>query len=165
MHIQPQHTEALQKLADLIEDFKVAMLTFINEEGQLVSQPMGPLEMDSEGAIWFFTDRHSEKASHLHPMNLAFSGESEAVYVSLSGSAELHFESERKQALWSAFARPWFPQGPDSPDLCLLKFMPHTAEYWDAPHSQVVRLFAMAASIAASRPIGLGEHGRIQHLG
>ncbi|MGP1716069.1 MAG: pyridoxamine 5'-phosphate oxidase family protein [Methylophilus sp.] len=164
MKIHTQITEERQKLAELIENFDIAMLTFIDSQGALISQPMGPIELDGEGNIWFFTDIHSEKTQHLDALNLAFSGESDATYVSLSGSGELVTDPARKQALWSPFVKPWFPEGPDSPNLALLKFVPHTAEYWDSPHSKVVRLFAIAASIVAARPIGLGDHERLTHL-
>jgi general stress protein 26 len=164
MKIQPQQTEERSKLGELIEDYDIAMLTFIDHNGDLISQPMGAIEMDENGAIWFFTEIHSEKTNHLEKLNLAFSGESDAVYVSLSGYGEIELSEERKRELWTPFVQPWFPEGPTSPTLALLKFMPETAEYWDAPHSKVIRLFAMAASIAASRPIGLGEHERLNHL-
>jgi general stress protein 26 len=164
MKIHSQTTEERRKLAELIEDFDIAMLTFIGDHGALISQPMGPIELDAEGNLWFFTDKDSEKAQHLDELNLAFSGESDGTYISLSGYGELVSEQARKEELWSPFVKPWFPEGPDSPNLALLKFVPHTAEYWDAPHSKVIRLFAMAASIAASRPIGLGDHGRLNHL-
>lgn len=164
MKIQTQSTEELRKLGELIEDLDIAMLTFIEDSGALISQPMGPIEMDEDGNIWFFTDSTSEKAQHLEQLNLAFSGEPDGIYVSLSGRGELVNDKSRKEELWSPFVKPWFPEGPDSPTLALLKFVPHTAEYWDAPHSKVVRLFAMAASIVAARPIGLGDHERLNHL-
>lgn len=164
MKIHTQSTEELRKLGELIEDLDIAMLTFIEDSGALISQPMGPIEMDEDGNIWFFTDSTSEKAQHLEQLNLAFSGEPDGIYVSLSGSGELVTDKSRKEELWSPFVKPWFPEGPDSPTLALLKFVPHTAEYWDAPHSKVVRLFAMAASIVAARPIGLGDHERLNHL-
>jgi general stress protein 26 len=164
MKIHTQSTEELRKLGELIEDLNIAMLTFIDDNGALISQPMGPIEMDEDGNIWFFTDSTSEKAQHLEQLNLAFSGEPDGIYVSLSGNGELVTDQSRKEELWSPFVKPWFPEGPDSPNLALLKFVPHTAEYWDAPHSKVVRLFAMAASIVAARPIGLGDHERLTHL-
>jgi general stress protein 26 len=164
MKIQPQHTEERQKLGELIENYNISMLTFIDDNGVLISQPMGAIEMDINGAIWFFTDVASEKIKHLDALNLAFSGESDGVYVSLSGYGELELSESRKKELWTSFVQPWFPDGPTSPQLGLLKFVPYTAEYWDAPHSKVVRLFSMAASILASRPIGLGDHARLTHL-
>lgn len=164
MKIHHQSIPDRQKLGELIADFDIAMLTFINTQGLLVSQPMAPIEMDSNGVIWFFSECDSEKMGHLQTLNLSFSGEPDSSYISLSGHGEIEKSPTLKHALWSPFVKPWFPEGADSPSLCLLKFVPHLAEYWDAPHSKVVRLFAMITSIAASKPIGLGEHAHLNHL-
>ncbi|HEY0906452.1 MAG TPA: pyridoxamine 5'-phosphate oxidase family protein [Methylophilus sp.] len=164
MRIQSQTAEPRRRLAELIQDFDIAMLTFMDGDGHLVSQPMGPIELDSDGVIWFFTDISSEKTAHLASINLAFSDASKGMYVSLSGHGETEVNPVRQQTMWSPYVKPWFPEGPDSPSLCLLKFVPHLAEYWDMPHSKVIRLFAMVASIATTKPIGLGEHGHLDRL-
>ena len=164
MNIQPQNSKEYDRLGNLIEDFSIAMLTFRDSSGDLISQPMGPIEMDADGVIWFFTDTTSEKVKHLDELNLTFCGEHEGRYVSISGNGQLDLNENNKKELWSPFVKPWFPDGPESPTLGLLKFIPHTAEYWDTPHSKVVRLFAVASSIVAGRPIGLGNHQRINNL-
>lgn len=164
MDIQTQSTPERSKLAELIKGVSTTMLTFINSQGALISQPMGPIAMDGEGVIWFFTDIDSEKVQHLDALNLTYSAEGDGTYVSISGKGELDTDLARKQELWTPFVKPWFPEGPESPNLVLLKFIPHTAEYWDSPHSKVVRLFAMGASIAAAKPIGLGDHARLNDL-
>ena len=52
----------------------------------------------------------------------------------------------------------------DSPHLGLLKVIPETAEYWDAPNSKMVRMLAMDASIVARKPIGIGENAKLTAL-
>jgi hypothetical protein len=79
--------------------------------------------------------------------------------VSLSGRGEIDTDRGRIERLWTAFAKPWFPDGPDSPNLGLLKFVPETADYWDAPDSRMVRAFGVVASMVAGKPIAMGEHG------
>ena len=164
MKTEIQSNPDLAKLCKLIENMAAGMLTSLDEEGALVGRPMAPLEMDRHGALWFFTDLHSGKVERLRALNLAFTDPSRGTYVSLSGRGEIHTERARIDRLWTTFARPWFPAGPDSPNLALLKFAPETAEYWDAPHSKMVRLFAMAASVAAGKPLGLGEHETLTAL-
>lgn len=164
MKITNQNAPELEKLSELIKNMSVGMLTTMNSHGALVSRPMSALEMDSDGALWFFTDKNSEKAESLNTMNLSFTHEGNGTYVSLSGHGRIHLDAERIKRLWTSFAKPWFPDGPDSPNLALLKFSPYTAEYWDAPHSKMVRMFAMAASITAGRPIGTGDHDKLTEL-
>ena len=164
MKIEPQSSEELTRLSKLIEGMRVAMMTTVDDTDALVSRPMSPLEMDSQGAMWFFTDLRSEKIEHLRAVNLSFTDADKSIYVSISGRGEVHAEQARINELWTAFARPWFPDGKDSANIALLKFLPSSAEYWDAPHSKMVRMFAMAASIVASTPIGMGDHDTLTGL-
>ena len=165
MKIKPQKTAELTKLGALIEDMSTAMLTtFETDEQALMSRPMSPQEMCEQGAIWFLTDPNSNKVKHLQVMNLGFSNEAESTYVSISGHGEIVIDRARIESLWTPFAKPWFPNGVDSSNLALLKFVPHSAEFWDAPNSKMVRMLAMAASIVAAKPIGMGEHGNLNAL-
>ena len=102
---------------------------------------------------------NTSKMQHLQLMNVAFSNEPESTYVSISGHGEVVTDRARIESLWTPFARPWFPDGVDSTNLALLKFIPHVAEYWDAPDSKMVRMFTTVLSIAAAKPIGMSEHG------
>jgi general stress protein 26 len=164
MKSSPQKNESLTKLCKLIDPIHIAMLTVSDAEGDLTSMPMAPLEMDEEGAIWFFTDLHSDKVRHLNVVNLGFSDSDNSTYVSISGRGEIHSDRALILKLWSPAMKPWFPNGPESPNLTLLKIIPTSAEYWDAPDSKMVRMFAMAASIAANKPIGLGKHDTLTDL-
>lgn len=164
MKIQTQNTPDQTQLGKLIQDMSVAMLTTFDDEGLLVSKPMAPLEMDSDGAVWFFTELDSTKTLNINTANLAFSNTSNGIYVSLSGRGEIHKNSEDIHRLWTVFARPWFPDGPDSPNLVLLKFIPAVAEYWDSPHSKTVRLFSLAASIITGKPVNMGDHDILKNL-
>ena len=152
------------QLCQLIEHMHLAMLTTTNEQGELVSRPMAPLEMASDGSIWFFTDLATAKVKQLQKLNLAFTDADRGTYVSISGHGEIHHDHARMKRLWTPAAKPWFPDGPDSPNLCLIKVVPEMAEYWDAPHSKMVRMFAMAASVITGKPIGVGEHDVLNRL-
>ena len=146
-------------VAQLIEGISIAMLTTVEADGMLASRPMAALEMDASGALWFFTDVHSSKVEHLRAANLSFTDPDRGTYVSLSGRGEMDTDRNHIEQLWTPFAKPWFPDGPDSPNLALLKFIPDTADCWDAPNSKMVRTFGVIASIVAGKPLGMGEHG------
>jgi len=165
MHIEPQSTADLARLGALIEAMPVAMLTSTGDDGALVSCPMEALEMDSDGALWFFTDLRSDLAERLRAVNLSFVDDSRATYVSLSGRGEIAKDPARVERLWSMFDRAAFPDGPASRHLALLKVVPDKAEYWDAPSSPTVRLLALAASAVAGAPIGQAEHEVLTGLG
>ncbi len=164
MNIKSQGNAEMTSLSELIEDFTIAMLTNADASGALVSHPMTPLEMDAQGAIWFFTDSRYTVGEHLGEVNLSFANADTATFVSLAGHAELIRDQARSAELWTSFAKPWFPAGPSDTNLRLLKFVPETAQYWDAPNNKAVRAFAMSASIAAAKPMGLGKTGTMTSL-
>ncbi len=164
MKTETQASAELDQLAALIGPISVVMLTAAEDSGALASRPMSPLEMDATGALWFFTDLRSAKVEHLRAVNLAFVDAGRSTYVSLSGRGEIHADRAHIERLWTPFAQPWFPDGPSSTNLALLKIVSETAEYWDARSSKMVRLFAMAGSVVAGKPAGFGEHNAYTRL-
>ena len=159
MKIATQASAELTHVAKLIEDIPIAMLTTLEEDGALGSRPMTALEMDAQGALWFFTDVQSSKVDHLRAVNLSFTDRDQGAYVSLSGHGEIDTDRARIHSLWTVFAKPWFPDGPDSSNLALLKFIPDRADYWDGPSSKMVRALGMIASVIVGKPVALSEHG------
>jgi general stress protein 26 len=146
-------------VATLIGDIAVAMLTNVEADGALACRPMVPLEMDERGALWFFTDLRSAKVEHLRVVSLSFSDIAGGTYLSLSGRGEIDTDRGRIQRLWTPRAQPWFPDGPDSSALALLKFMPDAADCWDAPKGRMLRAFGAMASMITGQPESTGEHG------
>jgi general stress protein 26 len=157
--IATQTSAELAHVAKLIEDIPIAMLTTLDADGALASRPMTALEMDAQGALWFFIDVQSSKVDHLRAVNLSFTDRAHGAYVSLSGHGEIDSDRDRIKSLWTVFAKPWFPGGPDSDNLALLKFVPDSADYWDGPSSKMVRAFGMIASVIAGKPVAMGQHG------
>lgn len=161
MHAHPQTRADLAHVAHLIGDIAVAMLTNVEADGDLASRPMMPLEMDADGALWFFTDLRSAKVEHLRVVNVGFSDIAGGTYLSLSGRGEIDTDPARIQRLWTPLAQAWFPEGGESGVLGLLKFVPDSADYWDAPKSRMVRAFGAVAAALTGQPApdDHGAHG------
>ena len=164
MKVAAQNSPELRSLAERIEDARTTMMTMQDAQGQLSSQPMTVLEMDANGCLWMLVSQNGHTArmapagTGMDTVNLSFSDESRSTFISVTAYATLSHDPQRKQALWSVMARPWFPQGVDDPDLAVLKLEPIKAEIWDGPDSSVLRMLAMAASVVVGQPVGLGEH-------
>jgi general stress protein 26 len=164
MKTEEQTSAERSQLCQLIKHLQFAMLTTTDDDNQLVSRPMAPLEMPNDGSIWFFSDLKSAKVKQLRALNLAFTDADRGTYVSISGHGQIVKDRAAIKRLWTPAAKPWFPDGPDSPNLCLIKIVPEMAEYWDGPDSKMVRMFAMAASIVTGKPVGMGEHDVLTKL-
>lgn len=163
MKIDEQHNAALTKVAEMVGDAKFAMLTTREKDGTLRSRPMATMQLDGEGNLWFFTSQSSPKIAEAQhqQVNLCYVRTDKQDYLSISGTAELIYDKEKMQALWSPWIKPWFPNGLEDPDLALLKVSILAAEYWDAPDSAVVRTYGLIKALATGNTDGLGEHGKI----
>ena len=89
MKVHTQESEDLQKIADLVADIGVGMMTMQdNATGELHSRPMMPLEIDDELAVLFFTRESSLYGYALDRVNLAFADPDHASYVSIVGRSK-----------------------------------------------------------------------------
>jgi general stress protein 26 len=152
--------DTLEALGKRIESIRSAMLVTTDEHGNPWSRPMITREMDENGCLWFFTKRDSEKISHIardNRVNVAYSKPDDALYLSVTGQAEVVDEMDKKKELWNPFVKAWFPDGLDDPELVLLKITPERAEYWQGPSTQIGRIISIAAKLASGGKISTGK--------
>ncbi len=166
MNTQTQPNAGLEKIKTMVEPIRIAMLTTTDEHGHLTSRPMACLQVDEEGAFWFFTKKTSPKVAqvnHQSPqVNLSFSNPADSDYVSISGTAEELDDRIKIDELWSDMAKAWFPKGKDDPELTLLKVSTEMAEYWDSNDSKLVRLFQIArAAVSGDTYQDGGNHAKV----
>jgi general stress protein 26 len=155
-----------KKLREMIKDIRVAMLTTVDNDGELRSRPMWATEMDEDDQdLWFFTHASSHKADEISRdghVNLGFSNPDDQNYVSVSGHAQIVRDRDKAKALWREPFRTWFPEGTDDPDMALLRVTPSKAEYWDSPSSAMVHLFGYIKSVTTGRPPTPGENEKVR---
>jgi general stress protein 26 len=155
------------KLWDMIKDIQFGMLTVRGADGRLYARPMTTQngEADRGGVIWFFMSRSGQPVADLAAspdVNVAYADPDSAKYVSVSGSARIIEDPVKKQELWSAAAKAWFPGGVDDPDLALVAVLVAEAEYWDVKASKAVQIFKLAkAALTGGQPANPAEHRRV----
>ena len=139
----------IRKLATMMRNVKVAMLTTIGADRTLHSRPMATQEADFDGTLWFFTQVSSEKTSEIRVnprVNASYVSADDHHHVSLSGNASVIQDRDKMQELWSPAYRAWFPQGLEDPELGLLKVDVEQAEFWDMLSSSMVSLLELGHS-------------------
>lgn len=154
MNLKSQNCSDIPQLIKLIEDRSVGMLTCLDYGGALVSKPITPLEIDNNGAIWFFIDLYAGSIGHLCNANLSFAEKIDETYMSLSGSGEINKNQARIESLWTDSSKTRFPDGPRSINLALLKFSPYSVECWDVSQRKMVSAYAMFSSVVPSVCVG-----------
>ncbi|MBW8882162.1 MAG: pyridoxamine 5'-phosphate oxidase family protein [Asticcacaulis sp.] len=161
--------EARKKTWSLIKDIKVAMMASWDQDShEAHARPMMALETeDFDGILWFFTGRDTRKAHEIaesHEALLTYADPKAMNYVSLSGRAALVDDRAKIAELWTDYAKIWFPDGQDDPNLVLLRFDAETAEFWEAPNAVVRSVSYLKSLVTGDTPdIGLFGKAEMRH--
>ena len=155
------------RLWALIKDIRFAMLTTKSRSGHLHSRPVTTQNKSLDGGrLWFFIAAHGDPAAEIgdeHEVNLAYADPGDDKYVSVSGTAALVRDIEKKRELWNPMAKAWFPGGPEDPEVQLLEVTIEHAEYWDVKDSKLTQMFKMAkAAVTGSTPKDMAKTGQVR---
>ena len=148
----------------LIKDIKFGMFTHSHTNGELHSHPLTTQnKSDDDGStLYFFVSRKSELAqrmTHDGNVNVSYAHPGDDSYVSVSGQAAIVEDQNKKDELFTSFAKAWFPLGATDPDLALLKVDIGQAEYWNVTESKMVQLAKIAKAAVTGEPLkDMGEH-------
>lgn len=149
--------EARARIWTLIKDIKVAMLaTWNQDQHESHARPMMALDLAIfDGTLWFFTNRESRKAEEIRDTQqalLTYADPKAMNFVSLAGQASLVDDRIKIDQLWTDYAKIWFPEGKDDPNLVLLRFDAETAEFWEAPNAVVRGVSYLKALLTGDTP-------------
>jgi general stress protein 26 len=154
--------QARERLWDLVKSHRFAMMTTRRDDDALRSRPMTTIEHAGDDSLWFFAKSDmsvSEDLEHHSQVCLSYAESSKPDFVCVSGEAAIVSDAAKKRALWSKGVQAWFPEGPDAPNVILIKVQPQHAEYWDTKSSKLVQLFSYAKAVASGKPpSNIGEH-------
>ncbi len=155
--------DSTRKVAELLADQRLGMLTTHSADGTLVSRPMALQEVEFDGDLWFFAARSSRKVAHLTAdpqVNVAVG--SGATWISLTGRAAVVTDQGRKKELWNAGVAAWFPDGPDDDEIVLIKVEGDSAEYWDTPGGRIATALSFAKAKVTGEPYSGGDNERVR---
>ncbi len=123
--------ETLEVLKKIIKKAKVAMLVTISADNRIVARPMQLQDEEFDGDLWFLTKSDTEKYDEIKTndnVNVVIADKS---YASISGTAEIVDDLEKKKQFWSKAYDVMFDLEYTDPRIILIKVKAETAEYWD----------------------------------
>ena len=145
---------------DIMEKEHVCMMV-TRDGGELRARPMGAMPDRNAGVVWFVTDARAHKDDELRgDPKACIAFESGSTYLSVSGEAEILRDTQKLKDIWNIAVDAWFPDGPEDPNVRLLRFSPHQAEYWEGPGRIVAGLKMAMASARDSRP-DMGDNQKV----
>lgn len=154
-HQGADHQEGVAKVAELVKDARIAMLTTMTSDGKHLARPMALQEVEFDGDLWFFVEDDSDKVIEIQAnpsVNVSFSNQKNTAWTSIAGTAEIVHDKAKAKELWSPVLNAWFPDGLDSPNLALIKVHADSAEYWDGPGSRMVQLLGILRAAVTRNP-------------
>lgn len=156
--------EEREKVLALIKDVDYALLaTREGGTGPMHARPMAFRAGEFDGTLWFFTKKSSRKVRELaaNPETLlCFADATHQNYVSATGKSDVVSDRGKVKELWTEVYRTWFPQGPDDPEIVLIRVTVDHAEYWDVPSSLMVHAYGYIKAVTTGKPPHPGEVGK-----
>lgn len=150
----------IDRIWDIIEKVGVCMLT-TQFAGGLRARPLEARPDREAGLIFFVTDLRSPKEDEIAAapdVGLVFIDPHDKAYLSITGRASVLRNLEKTKAVWRKTDEVWWPDGPGSPDVSLLRIEPVTAELWDGPASAAVTAFEFVKARLIGQEPKLGEN-------
>lgn len=149
-------------LAGLAKDIRVTMLTTTDEDGHFNSRPMAQQEVEFDGTLWYFAERSSRKVAHVtNNPQVGVTLTSNDTWISIFGTAEIVHDSAKAHELWNPFVEAWLPQGPDDPEVVLIKVTGIGAEYWDTPGGRIASVLSFVKSKVTGQRYDGGENEKV----
>jgi general stress protein 26 len=153
----------LDRVWDIIAKAGVCMMT-TQFAGGLRARPLEARPDRDAGVVLFVTDvrgaKDDEIAAHPRQVGLVFIDQRQKAYLSLSGHAGVMHDTESARRIWRSTDDAWW-DGPDDPNVRVLRFVPDTAELWDGPASRAVAAYEFAKARATGEKPDLGENRKV----
>jgi general stress protein 26 len=173
---QPEHNRehltgrrAVERIEDTIDQAKTCFFcTRAATGGSGGVRPMGVLDVDDAGNLWFLSAADSHKnqelASDSH-VDLYFQGSAHSDFLHLEGEATVSRDKERIKELWSPIIKTWFTQGVDDPRITVIKVTPSEGYYWDNKHGNAVAGVKMMIGAAIGKTLDDSIEGVVKPRG
>ena len=130
----------LQKVAETLKDIDFVMLNSHTEGGQIAGRPMSNnRDVDYDGDSWFFVDDASRTFADVSrdaKVTLTAQGDKglfgkPPLFLAIEGEVEIVRDKAAFAAHWTPELERWWPEGPESQGLALLKVRATRIHYWD----------------------------------
>jgi len=112
-------------------------LVTMGESGQPQARMMDPSEPAQDFTIWLATTAVSRKVVQIRKeprVTLSYFDRSTMSYVTFLGNATLVADAAEKEKHWQAGWAPFYPEGPKTPALILIRFVPQSLEISSVHH-------------------------------
>lgn len=139
----------IKDVAETLKDIDFVMLNTHTEGGRIAGRPMSNnRDVDYDGDSWFFVDKESRTFSDVSSdpkVTISAQGSKgllgkPPMFISIEGQAEVITDTSLLAEHWTKDLNRWWPDGPESPGIALLKIHAERIHYWDGENQGEVPL-------------------------
>jgi general stress protein 26 len=156
-------TTGYARIWETIEKVGICMLTTRTASGDFRARPVAPRLDRANECLYFLTDARSSKEHEIRidsNVGLTVIDESAKAYISLTARAALFADVPKAKELWTETDSMWW-QGPEDPNLVIIRANLLTGEIWDGPALKAVELFEfLKFRVTGSEP-NLGQNRKV----
>lgn len=130
---------SLADVAETLKDIDFVMLNTHTDGGKIAGRPMSNnRDVDYDGDSWFFVETSSRTFSDVQAdpnVTLSVQGSKgllgkPPVFLSIEGAVEVHQDEATLAEHWTKDLERWWPEGPSTPGIALLKVHAERIHYW-----------------------------------
>lgn len=124
---------SLKTIAERMKNLDFCMMVTQDEKQVSHSRPMsnnGKVEYD--GDSWFFSYEDSHKVDQIKEnqhVNLIYQTD-DMLFIECTGTGEIIKDKDTLKEKWVEGLDQWFPEGIDTPGICLIKVRASTVRFW-----------------------------------
>lgn len=129
----------IKDVAETLKDIDFVMLNTHTEAGRIAGRPMSNnRDVEYDGDSWFFVEQESRTFSDVTTdpkVTLSAQGSKgllgkPPIFLSIEGQVEIVLDRTTLAEHWTKDLERWWPEGPSTPGIALLKVHAERIHYW-----------------------------------
>jgi general stress protein 26 len=141
--------KALADIADTLKHIDFVMLNTHTDGGQIAARPMSNnRDVEYDGDSWFFLTEDSRTFADVSrdpTVTVTAQGAKglmgkPPIFIAIEGEAQIVRDKAAFEEHWVPDLERWWPDGPDTPGLALLKVHAARIHYWDGEDEGEVKV-------------------------
>lgn len=126
--------DAIAEIARMLKNIDICVFATRGDDGQLHARPMSNnRQVEWDGDSWFFAPSGGRLIAELRSDPGAvtvYRVEDGFGFISVSGRATIETDPELKKRFWLDDLDRWFPNGPEDPNVSLIRLTAEHVDWW-----------------------------------
>jgi general stress protein 26 len=149
-----------ERIWETITKVSICMMTTRTSGGDFRARPVEARPDRTNDCLYFLTDADSAKEHEINfdpRVGLVFIDSVAKTYVSLTARASLFSDAAKAAELWADADRMWW-QGPNDPNIVIIRADLLIGEIWDGPALKAIEFFEFLKSRLTGQEPNLGQN-------